>query len=308
MAILSKLLRTICKDVVTIEVGEEKEKFLVDKAMLSASSKYFKTAFEGEFKESKQKSIPLLDITPLEFRRFLAWLYYREVPGGQLVEFDDDDEAPLETEEKERQERIPDPCGKSCPCKNGPEEIDTRGIRNPYTQFKPLSEKQEEELEAFLARQCMPNSRLYFFADRYEIPELRKDIMDFLWFHHNSYDSSLRWSTIVQVAAQLSISSPLSRFWFDLFIERYCHSREVACPIEITCRQMVPPEFMFAIMAGLSNKNHGEEYPGMKELCAYHEHSDEETAAKECVGAGERSRNRRRKIDDLKESARRVFG
>jgi hypothetical protein len=70
-------------DMVTVHVGSDKTPFIVHKDLLTSSSPYFKAAFEGKFREATDNSVPLVDVTPTQFRRFLDWLYFKKLPNGE---------------------------------------------------------------------------------------------------------------------------------------------------------------------------------------------------------------------------------
>lgn len=73
MSMAAPSFTTISAKLVTIEVGsgEEIKRFSVHQELLTTSSKYFKSAFEGEFREAKQDFLPLLDVKPIQFQNFL---------------------------------------------------------------------------------------------------------------------------------------------------------------------------------------------------------------------------------------------
>jgi len=49
-------------DIVAIEVGPEKKQYQVHKDILCHYSEYFPAAFNGSWKESEDKTTPLLDV------------------------------------------------------------------------------------------------------------------------------------------------------------------------------------------------------------------------------------------------------
>jgi hypothetical protein len=61
---------------VTIEVGPEKEHFVVHQSFLCAKSPYFDKALSGSFQEAITRSVRLPEVSPVLFRIFVAWLYY----------------------------------------------------------------------------------------------------------------------------------------------------------------------------------------------------------------------------------------
>jgi hypothetical protein len=276
--------------------------FSVHQDLLSASSKYFKAAFEGEFREAKSKSIPLPDTIPKEFRRFLDWLYFRRLPEiPDLIEDSDDKDADMECLY----------CGKDCPSFSDvdvPDKDEHSDLSKAYPQFPQLPQQKEEKLEAYISKIEGPNTRLYAFADRYDVPALRQAIVEYIWYWYSANDEDIpSYATIVIIGDLLPISSPFYRLLVDLFVDRYCLEEEnvAGCPGELALRQKLPYEFIFAVMGGLSNMKNKVPGQGLKELCAYHEHPKDETSIKACTQAKKEGRNRMRKIMDLEDKAER---
>jgi hypothetical protein len=77
---------------VTIEVGAEKEQFVVHQNFLCAKSPYFPKALSGSFQEAKTRCIQLPEISPILFRILVAWLYYGNLsylpPLGRTIDQD----------------------------------------------------------------------------------------------------------------------------------------------------------------------------------------------------------------------------
>ncbi|KAG9587414.1 hypothetical protein KCU77_g5069, partial [Aureobasidium melanogenum] len=61
---------------VTVEVGIEKEHFVVHQSFLCAKSQYFAKALSGSFQEAIARFIQLPDVSPILFKIFVAWLYH----------------------------------------------------------------------------------------------------------------------------------------------------------------------------------------------------------------------------------------
>lgn len=68
--------------VVTVYVGcsGELETYTIHKTLLHEKSKYFRTAFNGNFAESVSSELSLPDDNPIGFRGFVDWLYTGNVP------------------------------------------------------------------------------------------------------------------------------------------------------------------------------------------------------------------------------------
>jgi len=64
---------------VTIKVGPGAEAFCVHEVLICASSTYFRSAFEGSFKEAETKILELPEVNPVVFHSFVGWLYNRKI-------------------------------------------------------------------------------------------------------------------------------------------------------------------------------------------------------------------------------------
>ena len=67
--------RGLAGNVVEVLVGHDKTEFKVHKDVLCRKSEFFRAAFEGHFKESKENRLELDDTTTEAFKRFLLWCY-----------------------------------------------------------------------------------------------------------------------------------------------------------------------------------------------------------------------------------------
>ncbi|KAJ4361300.1 hypothetical protein N0V95_002002 [Ascochyta clinopodiicola] len=67
--------------VVAIEVGPERVKYYVHKALLEEHSEYFKKALSGPWKEAEEKNVCLDDVECNTFEVFVDWLYARKLPA-----------------------------------------------------------------------------------------------------------------------------------------------------------------------------------------------------------------------------------
>ncbi|KAF1849865.1 uncharacterized protein K460DRAFT_411672 [Cucurbitaria berberidis CBS 394.84] len=71
----------VTKDVVVIEVGPERKKYYLHKALLVHHSDYFRKALEGPWTEAQEGVIKLEDIEPAVVNWFVHWLYTGTLPG-----------------------------------------------------------------------------------------------------------------------------------------------------------------------------------------------------------------------------------
>lgn len=291
---LTRPLRSgIGNQLVTIEVGEEKQQFSVHQDLLTASSKFFKAAFEGDFREATTKRIPLLDTTPQVVQEFLNWLYFRRLSSRNLI-------LAYDAEAHKRSQWECCYCGKDCPGS----EANKGKAGLPHSVQSTVDEKIDKLLLKFDLQ-----SSLYVFGYRYDIRDLRRDCLDHFWYAFNVDPQRLPdWCELIWCMESLPITSPLFKFHIDLFVERYI-ARDYFmpnCPIDRALAQKVPAEFLFAVMNGLSNKQHGVGHEGLKALCGYHEHPQDEASVKACTNAQAESRSKKRKALDLEDKAHEI--
>ncbi|KAF9693742.1 hypothetical protein EKO04_008147 [Ascochyta lentis] len=67
--------------VIAVEVGSERVKYYVHKALLEEHSEYFKRALNGPWKEAEEKVVCLDDVECRTFEVFVDWLYTRKLPA-----------------------------------------------------------------------------------------------------------------------------------------------------------------------------------------------------------------------------------
>ncbi|KAI4629083.1 uncharacterized protein J4E87_003344 [Alternaria ethzedia] len=73
---------TVAKgEIVTIFVGYEKKRYNIHKDIICHHSEYFRTAFNGRWKESDE-GVTLEDVDPEVFNLFVHWLYAQALPNN----------------------------------------------------------------------------------------------------------------------------------------------------------------------------------------------------------------------------------
>lgn len=80
---------------VTLIVGKNRESFNVHLDLLCDTSSFFKAAFLGDFKESSEKTMLLLECDESIFELFVDWLHYRHfemLPKVEYIDNDNEDE------------------------------------------------------------------------------------------------------------------------------------------------------------------------------------------------------------------------
>ncbi|KAF1955500.1 hypothetical protein CC80DRAFT_415162 [Byssothecium circinans] len=72
-----------------VEVGPERKKFHIHKALLTHHSEYFRKALSGPWIEAQESVVKLSDVDPEAFGTFASWLYTGKYSFGD-VEWEDD--------------------------------------------------------------------------------------------------------------------------------------------------------------------------------------------------------------------------
>lgn len=168
-------------DTVLVCVGKPSVDILVYRHLICSVSTFFSGAIDRSFLGVKEGTITLRDVSEATFRTFLVWLHSQCLPSSTpeaLLGFSnplnvnkkttvDAIETKLLTGRGRPRKRIFDEyvSGKSPVLRAiGPEELERRFHKNPTWQAT-----YQETVKALV--------RLYIFADRYSIPQLRDDVM-----------------------------------------------------------------------------------------------------------------------------------
>ncbi|QDS76424.1 hypothetical protein FKW77_004228 [Venturia effusa] len=265
-------LDNIGTDLATIRIGEgdAQESFPVHKDLLVACSPYFKAALEGKFVEAADKAIPIPDITSRQFKLFLNWLYFRNVPKDQFTYMGTDCCANCK------------PSGSTCE-----ESRRIAGFTKDYDDddeasltledFPPLADEVDQQLETLIATGPWDRYMLYVFADRCDVPALRQQLIDKVYKGRCEL-----YGAVIYATRRLANNSPLRRLMLDKYTTEYtCDTvrGEKRCGTEVLLRQKLPVDFILSLLDMILNGQ-----TGMKPLCAYHEHEQDEETIKECQG------------------------
>lgn len=261
--------KEIGQDIVTVKVGPEETPFNVHKDLLTSCSPYFKAAFEGRFREASDKTIALPDVTKTHFASFLDWLYFKRLPT-----------------------RTFNTPGQDCnvckafgvDCKEQLAKIKDRAHNNLCT-FVSISEDEDRRLESLVEN--LSSGQVYLFADRYNVPALRQLIVDQCWTWTSNKKSIMAMGSLILTLQNLPFSSVFCRLLVDVYVENYKPYMHTDCGTAILLRQKIPTEFIYTVMSDLASLNFKADEPKkvIKNLCAYHEHPQDEESIKACPGA-----------------------
>ncbi|KEQ60676.1 uncharacterized protein M437DRAFT_53841 [Aureobasidium melanogenum CBS 110374] len=149
---------------VTIEVGIEKEHFVVHQSFLCAKSQYFSKALSGSFQESITRFVQLPDVSPIIFKIFVAWVYH-------------DTLSYLPSDEKTIDDNMTGPSTPAAMPENS----------NHDTSSTPASTRESTSLRSHQYKEEDPTTwgcdvliRIYVFADRFDVCQLRTASLDAL--------------------------------------------------------------------------------------------------------------------------------
>lgn len=251
-------------EVVTIEVGAAKNKYNVHLALLCEQSPKLKTFLQNKSGEVIARGLDMHDVKTTIFEQFLRWLYRRS--GFDWFELRDC------------------PCGDLCR-KSRPDQ---------GKLSKPLTPDEEIELEAILEKkdETWPEYRLYAFAHQYDIPNLRRDIIDCIW-KYNKYSAHAWFADVVLVARLVPLDDPLMRLLTDSVLDDGCPNQcrsanrlLTKVPQEIVCRLWLNACEPQARVEEIESE--------LKSMCAYHEHAQDENIVKKCEAERAEARKRKR--------------
>ncbi|KAF2128458.1 hypothetical protein P153DRAFT_397531 [Dothidotthia symphoricarpi CBS 119687] len=269
---------------VNILVGEGEKCFMVHKDLLCYHSKYFRGAFEGSFREKEDKTIRLRDINEGVFRLFQFWLY------AQATRDEEDSTTKMSRDDHSKrgrhsETRHPCSCGGNYEqCEESVIDCLTLEIRARYAkvleQETPkwlqsgefLFDSDHEYFSCFIA--------LSVFADQYDTPQLRRDVLTLLVELDNyNWDrkGKLCYNRYYRRSAQKAYTSlPPNAPIRQYLIKRFAYS--MACKkVNVTSLMRVPQEFVVDVLLLITaqpKKNLLREnlVNNLKDCCDFHEH------------------------------------
>ncbi|THV75312.1 hypothetical protein D6D28_01911 [Aureobasidium pullulans] len=252
----------------TILVGPEKEKFVVHRALLCSKSVYFNKALFGSFKESETGIVKLEDVSSVLFRIFVTWIYEDKV-RYTAAKYSYSVEKYLEYDSDE------------------------------YEDDDSEDEEQGFDEDAPFTWPCRILVKLHVFADRFDIRALRASMIDvlcerldkknttlpkkvccYVW-SHTSEHSSLRKFVVHRLAYHTSFNGDTLTFWKEL-------PPDLTIAVLMTVGRRIPSKLCNPCYErGLRHNGidvrdvedlveQADIAPYERDLCFYHEHTDEE--------------------------------
>ncbi|EON62684.1 hypothetical protein W97_01908 [Coniosporium apollinis CBS 100218] len=127
---------------------------------------------------------------------------------------------------------------------------------------------------------CMTG--LFIFAEFYNVPQLRKEVVDQFYFEYACSGVSILpdYQTIIQAFSSLPDTSPFCRFLVRIYAVRWDVSYDEDDDEAVDNRGQLPKEFLGDLMVEVGKVRKDQrkfgKAPAMPEVCEYHEHSTKE--------------------------------
>lgn len=262
-------------DIVIVRVGETSVDFSVHKDILFSVSRFFHRAWDRSFLGVRERIITIRDVSEATFRIFLAWCYSQCLPASKYTDVLASDNTPSSTKGV-RSKRVFDEytSGKSPYLrKMAPEEVDKRFHNN-----KAWHATYQEVIETLV--------RLYLFAHKYSISQLRDDVMSAYMGYCVSYGlyPDPDDVDIIELAyTNLPTTSPLPRFFV---LSTVYFWTPLKATLESGRLERLHKRFVLDVMTAQAQRgqppNKGENSAtklvpnlaryGLKNSCVFHEH------------------------------------
>jgi hypothetical protein len=126
-------------------------------------------------------------------------------------------------------------------------------------------------------------SHLYVFADSFDIPLLREQLITQFWIKYSTKQKTPSYLDIVVSFDSLSASSPLWRLLVNASVRNWVATCDNKCAVMHHLRAKVPKDFYFAVAAKLSCCKGSRQGQEIGPLCQYHEHGQNSETNKQCT-------------------------
>ena len=147
------------------------------------------------------------------------------------------------------------------------------------TEFQPAAAASQtsEHLQQNLSRTGAIVD-LYIFADRYDVPKLRRDLVDHAWdWVQNGGPHRFAWDVILWACQTVPGHTCFFKLMADVFLAHF-EIGDIRCSnIQTLCHSM-PPHLLIKAFAAVSKPDR----PKVETLCAYHEHDNNATENAAC--------------------------
>ncbi len=275
---------------VQILLGPEKKPLSFHKTLIRRYSAYFSCLFGSGFQEGKEGIVHFAEVDETSCRIFQAWLYMQNARGlhgpqkdrglniGLAMTSEDANDTPDPHEESPLDVRIEDSDSDSEPTSRWPRdsfEFSWESLREPRQQPSSRSNPNSnvaKNSEEFCLRIMNYLVRLYIFADAYECPALRNDIMSAITYLSDRADSFPCLHFVPWAFSHLPSSSTLCQY----LTKRTARHWNPDEPVKNT--ESLSREFLLEVLQINARRASSETYgqvldEELAERCQFHEHA-----------------------------------
>jgi hypothetical protein len=194
--------RLMGSETIKVFVGRKRKEFSIHKKLICQASKFFNDAFTGAFKEGQEGIMYMPEDDPDVFSCFVEWLYRNPLPTVE-----DNHEAP----------KKPVQVTKASENKEFGPITHAEHLQQVAEEKKELEERKKAQ-DVRLNEQYNKLLKLYFFAEKIFVNELKNRTMDNLRLGLAEYDKDLGHREIKQIYANTCPGSPLRQFCTELLL------------------------------------------------------------------------------------------
>lgn len=174
-----------------------------------------------------------------------------------------------------------------CFCCGGQECVSSVPEADKRLQFRQISADEDKELEDIIEKPPSYLTELYHFADRFDVPLLRADIISEEWSFSKD-DGVHGYRHLIYSSRHLSVSSPYLRLLIDGMVHGWNIVSDYSCPTELLLRQKIPSEVLFILLAKVKERELDGDKRELPILCMYHEHEQTDEAISACGKSSKR--------------------
>lgn len=114
-------------------------------------------------------------------------------------------------------------------------------------ETRKLSKEDDDFLEQYINTEAYIVIRLYIFADRFNVPLLRRAIIDKQWLLAQDFYAPFLWHHVIYALRNLPPSSPLCRVLIYQYTKHWTGFGET-CGLEQRLRGKLPANFLFGVI------------------------------------------------------------
>ncbi|KAF2843045.1 hypothetical protein M501DRAFT_1053824 [Patellaria atrata CBS 101060] len=268
-------LRNIDQTIVTVLVGPDERKFHLYKARLAKESPYFDKMFNGGFKEATEREGHLAKVPSTTFAIFANWLYTRVIEIPSSGEADVREDPTIEQES-------------DGPLKQTSPQPEDAAQDQDDSSTRTLGHSRQPSIGPTIAQDMAPIDEsyrladnaladLYVFADTYDIPVLRNDIIDAFVTRVDANNILPSLDLVTRVFCDLPETLALPRYLIDLYSECWGGYHDFANSEFQQYKDELPNAFLIGILQkksrGPQDLKNTRDCQAHLRCCDYHHHS-----------------------------------